>query len=132
MLGRLPGCRSKKPAASATPRPSRTPGNPLDQFKGSPITGDTIEQAFFDAGFDISASEGGVVYPGVSRDGFPVRAQKIGRSFSVVIFVYPSVESLKEDWRAENGKAPEPQKGVNPPPYLTAWWNINTIVLLKI
>lgn len=115
---------------SPTPRPSRTPGDPGEQYNGSPIDGAAIETVFFDAGFEVSSPASGTAYPGMSRDGFPIGVSKDGNSGTVVIFVYESPADLAKDWKAEVGSAPEPQEGTEPPGYLAAWWNNNTVVLV--
>lgn len=115
---------------SPTPRPSRTPGDPGEQYNGAPIDGAAIEDAFFDAGFDVSSPSEGKAYTGMSRDGFEIGVSKDGDSGSVVVFVYQSPDELAKDWKAEIGSAPAPQDGAEPPSYLAAWWNNNTVVLV--
>ena len=122
---------TETPTGTAEPsRTPRTPGDPGEQYDGSPISGNDIEGVLFDAGFDIESPESGTVYPGFSREGFTVVAEKDGTRTTLVIFVYPSPEELQTDWDATVGERPAPKDGREPPAFVSAWWNNNTVVLV--
>ena len=66
----------------------------------------------------------------MSRDGFTLTAEKDGKTFTLILFIYPLPDAMATDWKTEVGSPPEPQDGVHPPGYLNAWWNNNTVVLV--
>lgn len=130
---RPPGGVTAVPPVVQTPQAvttSLTPITPtVGASTGGPVSVTDIEQAWIARGMTVSADEAGP-FSGLGTAPRPLKVTRGTDTSAVTVFSYPNQRALEEDWNVGAG-APTPKAGKNAGSFVAAWWNQNTIVVLR-
>jgi hypothetical protein len=131
---------SETPAASGSPSATGegtptegatdVPETVEEALQGDPFSFDDIEAAW--SGRDLTATVGEIseAVTGFSRPAVDVTLTREGASMELSVIIYGSRDEIGQDWTL--GANPAPRGDTQLPPGSSVWYNVNTVVIVRV
>jgi Tol biopolymer transport system component len=99
---------------------------------GVPFSFDDFLTAWKARSMTVTLGAPSSAFKGFATPAFDVRLARGSDSLNLSILVYPDRQAIREDWLLTVGTSPVPKEGRSLPDYISAWWNENVAVVVRI